>query len=128
MEKKFLQVRLHIIGVSEADEEDLAVLTQRLCNELSELDLDSVKIASAGEVPAGAKAGDPFTWGQLLLTLAASGGVLTTLINVLQSWVCRQERCRLTMEIGEDKLEIQGISSQEEQRLIEAWIRHHQTR
>ena len=77
------------------------------------------------EKPKKAKAGDPITWGTLLLTLAASGGVLTTLINALQSWLTRHDRHKLSLEIGSDKLEVTGISSEEQRRVIEAWLSRH---
>jgi hypothetical protein len=58
----------------------------------------------------------------LLLTFAASGGVLTTLINVLQSWLSRHERRSMTLKIGDDELEVTGISSEQQQQLINDWL------
>ena len=68
---------------------------------------------------------DPVTWGALLVALTASGGVLTTLVNTLQSWLTRHERRSVTLEIDGDRLEVTGISSQEQQRLIDTWLSRH---
>jgi Effector Associated Constant Component 1 len=57
--------------------------------------------------------------------LAASGGVLTTLISTVQSWLTRSERCSVTMQIGGDKLMLTGASSEEQERLARAFIRRH---
>jgi hypothetical protein len=105
------------------DVEKLAELTQQLREEIDELDVEKVDlIKSKEELPKGAKAGDVVAWGSLLVTLAASSGVFPALINTLQSWLTRHERRSMTIVMGEDKLEVKGISSEEQKRLIEAWM------
>ncbi len=116
---------LNIDAGPEADAEELAELTRQLREDLLHLDVETVDLAHAGEAPTGTKAVDPVTAGTLLVTLAASGGVLTTLINALQSWLTRHERRGVTLEIGGDKLDVTGISSEEQQRLIDAWLSRH---
>ncbi len=117
-----IRLQLNIDADQEPDAEELAELTRKLRDDLLHLDVETVDLASAGEAPTGTKAVDPVTAGTLLVTLAASGGVITTLINALQSWLTRHERRSLTLEMGGDKLEVTGISSEEQQRLIEAWL------
>jgi hypothetical protein len=119
------QLMLNIHAGPETDEEELAELTRQLREELLELDVETVGLVRAGEAPERAKAGDPVTWGALLVALVASGGVLTTLINTLQSWLTRHERRSVTLEIDGDKLEVTGISSEEQQRLINTWLSRH---
>ena len=125
MPEKTKQVILNIDEGQEDDPEEIERFTQQLREELTELDVEAVDLVRAGETPAKAKVGDPITWGTLLLTLAASGGVITTVINVLQSWLTRQERRSISLEIDGDKLEIKGISSKEQQRLINEWRSRH---
>lgn len=109
----------------EPEAEELEQLSHQLREELVHLDVDAVDLVRAGKAPERAKAGDPVTLGMLLVTLAASGGVLTTLINVIHSWLTRHERHGATLEIGGDKLEVKGISSEEQKRLVEAWLNRH---
>ena len=119
-----MQASLAINAGPEADAKELERLTRQLREELLELDLESVDLLRGGKAPEKAKVGDPISWGTILLTLAASGGVITSLINLLQSWLKRHERSNLTLEIQGDRLELKGIpiSSEEQQRLLEDWL------
>jgi hypothetical protein len=124
MAEKIMQASLAINAGPEADAKELERLTRQLREELLELDLESVDLLRGGKAPEKAKVGDPISWGTILLTLAASGGVITSLINLLQSWLKRHERSNLTLEIQGDRLELKGIpiSSEEQQRLLEDWL------
>ena len=119
------QLRLTIDAGPDADERELEALTLQLKDELIDLDVESVDLARAGEIPERAKVGDPVTWGDLILQLVAAGGVLTTLIGALQAWLTRHERRSVTVEIDGDKLELTGASAEQQQRLIDAWISRH---
>ena len=118
-----VQLKLHI-ALQDGDAEDLATLTQRLMSELKELGVESVEPVRLSESPEGTK-GAGIDWGTVLVTLAASGGVLTTLINLLQARLSRDERRSVTVEIGGDKLMLTGVSSQQQQQLIDEWLKRH---
>jgi hypothetical protein len=120
-----VKIALQIEPVDCLDEEACAVITRQLRVELLQLGADRVDYATGLSVPAGAK-GDVGTLGTLLLTLAASGGVLTTMINGVQSWLAsKRERGTATLEIDGDKLTVTGISTTDQSRLIDAWINRH---
>jgi hypothetical protein len=109
------------IGDREGDLERTDELTQGLRTELLELEVAEIHFERAKEVPAGSK-GDPITIGTLLLSLAASGGVLTTLINAIQSFLSRNDKRTVTLEGKDgDKVTITGNPSAEEKKLIAAW-------
>ena len=116
---------LNIVPGPEDDTEQLEVLTQQLREELIELDVEAVDFINVRERHPRVKSGDPFTWGMLVVTLAASGGVLTKLIDMLQSWLTRSDSRSLSLEIDGDKLEVTDISSQKQQQLIEYWLSRH---
>jgi hypothetical protein len=119
------QLRLTLNAEPETDSEELEKLTRQLQEELLELDVQAVDWMTGRPLPAKAKAGDPISWGMLLLTLAASGGVFTALISVLQAWLTRHERRSVTLEIEGDKLQVTGITSTKQQQLIDAWLNRH---
>ena len=119
------RLTVHINAGPDADTAERETLTRQLREELIDLEVDSIDLSHAGETPPGAKAGDVIAWGDLILALVASGGVLTTLIGAIQSWLTRHERRSVTLEIDGDKLEVTGTAPEEQRRLIEAWIRHH---
>lgn len=119
------QLKLTLDTGSEINGEELERLTRQLREELLKLDVQAVDLMTEGLIPANAKAGDPITWGALLLTLTASGGVFTALISVLKAWLTRHERRSMTLEIKGDKLQVTGITATEQQHLIEAWLHRH---
>jgi hypothetical protein len=110
----------------ETDAERLAETTRQLRRDLLELDMETADFVAAGSAPQRAKAGTPIDWGKLLVTLTASGGGLTTLINVLQSWINRRQQSSIALEIDGDRLEITGTPTEQQQRLIDLWLSRHQ--
>lgn len=120
-----IQLIVTLDATPDTDAEDLERLTRQLRDELSELDVQA-DLMTSGSAPANTKAGDVIEWGTLLLTLAASGGVITALINAIQAWLTnRNQPATITIEIGGDKLQITGNPSPEQQQLVKAfWQRH----
>lgn len=119
------KVMLSLDTASRADDEELEELTRLLRDELLELDVDDVDIVEGGEAPDGTKAASTFSWGNLLVTMAASGGVLTSLIGAVRSWLSRNEGKSVTLVIGEDRLELSNLSSEEQAKLIDVFVRRH---
>lgn len=124
MSRKTTQLLVTLDAEPDTDSEELERLTRQLWEELAELEVQA-DLMTGGPAPVNAKAGDVITWGTLLLTLAASGGAITTLINVLQAWLTRHDRRCVTLEINGDKLQVTGISSAEQKQLIDAWLSRH---
>lgn len=77
------------MGHPDADAEELDRSTRRLRAELQDLSLESVSLATSGELPAGAKAADPVTLGALAVSLAPI--MMPALIEFLKSWMVRKE-------------------------------------
>lgn len=116
-------VQLDLYALSEADDEELVEATRRLQDELLNLDIERLDLGRSEPAPDGTKAVDAVTAGQLVATLAASGGALATLIGVIQAWLTRTRTVRtVAVEIDGDRLEVVGASSKDQERLIEAWI------
>lgn len=102
---------------TDADREELDQLARQLRDELNQLNEISAELATGGELPKGAK-GEPLAIGAILVKIAEAGGI-TGLITVLGSWLSRDERRTVTLQIGENKLEVTGISGAEQARLIQ---------
>ncbi len=60
--------------------------------------------------------------GALLVTLTASGGLLTTLLGVLQGWLLRHSGSRIVLEIDGDRVELTGATDEERRRALESWL------
>ena len=124
MTENLTQLKLQIYPTSEEDKERLAKVTLQLRQRLLELDIERVDPDKTGEIPEGVR-GDAFTIGALILTLAASGGVFTKLIDTLQSWLTERGDSSLTIEIDGDKLTISGKPYTSQQQLIDLFIARH---
>jgi hypothetical protein len=113
------------------EQEELELLSHNLCDELNELDaIEKVSlITKEGEqAPEGSKSGgEVAVLGSLLVTLGGSlaSNVIPSLANTLQSWVTRQDRHTISLEIGGDKLQLTSVSDKQQEKLIDAWISRH---
>lgn len=118
--------RVVVLGDPDADAQDLAELVDRLRAEVLELDFDIVPDPAGEPMPGRVKAADPAGVDSLLIALAASGGVLTSLIGLLQAWLLRGSARTLVVEIDGDRLELSGATSAERRRLTDAWLSRHE--
>jgi len=125
MTNQAIQLTLSLNPDSNLDPEALQDLTLQLREEILELDVENAELGKLKEAPDGTKAVDPVSIGTLVVTLLAAGGIITTLINAIQSWLTRHDRRSITLEINGDKLQITGISSEEQQQLIKVWTQRH---
>jgi hypothetical protein len=112
---------LKIEASSDTDDQEKIELVRHLRKELLALNaVESVQSPQAPAVPGAKSVG--IDWQTLIVTMAASGGVLTTLISTIQSWLKRRESTSVTLEVGEDKLIITAASSETQKRLVDDWI------
>jgi Effector Associated Constant Component 1 len=107
-----------------ADDAETAELAARLRDELLAHELEPQDVSTTA--PPGAK-GLGVDVGSLLVVLAASGGVLTSLIGTLQSWLLRQSGSKLLLEIDGDRIELTGATDEERRRALDAWLARHET-
>jgi len=130
MDKKE-EVLINIESLDDNTEpEELERLSHNLRDELNELDIvEKVDLITKDEeAPKGSKSGGEVAMlGSLLVTLGGSltSNVIPSLSNTLQSWVTRQDRHTISLEIGGDKLQLTGLSDKQEEKLIDAWISRH---
>lgn len=92
--------------------------TRQLLDDLLELDMP-VQLIENQDLPVGAKSAAAGIEAILIKILEVGG--LTNLNNVLVSWLSRDERRSITLQIGDNKLEINGISKTEQMQLV-AWF------
>jgi hypothetical protein len=117
-------VAVRISAEEDADREELTELTLQLQEELLELDIDGVEQPSS-RAPDGAKAAGAVELGSLVVSLGT--GAISALVHTIQAWLHRSEAKSVVIEMGGDKLEIHGVSSEAEHALVRDWIKKHQT-
>jgi hypothetical protein len=107
------------------DQEGIDRLTGQLRQELLELDVADVRRETADSPVPGAK-GDAVSVGTLVVSLADSV-VLTALVTgvcqVLRAWVTRHRDRRVVLKDGDRSLELTGVSVEQHERAIEAFLK-----
>lgn len=118
------RVELVLTGRADSDQEELDALTLQLRARLLELDLDRVELPRSSVVPPGAKPGDVVAVGALVVTAAPIA--LRAVMRLLETWIQHRPVRTVSVKIGEDSLEMQGVSSAEQGRLIDAFVARHE--
>jgi hypothetical protein len=77
------------VSAKDTTEEDIDRMTRQLLSELRELNVESVKLASDGRTPEGAK-GDLTIIGSIALELLPVA--IPSVISLVQAWVVRGQR------------------------------------
>jgi hypothetical protein len=117
---------VHLVVEPDSDAEEVVGATQRLRRELLDLDVEAVELARAGEPPPGTRAVEVMALGALVVSLAKSQ-VLVSVVAAVRSWLSGQQRS-IKLELDGDVLELTGVSSTEQQRLTDEWLRRHTSR
>jgi hypothetical protein len=118
-------MRIELGLQTDVDPADLDAATVQLRNELLELDVDGVERSAAGEPPSGARAAEVLALGSLVVALVRDPDTIVAVVRSLQLWLARDRNRSVKLELDGDTLEVTGVSSSEQERLIAAWIEHH---
>jgi hypothetical protein len=109
------------------DAEQVAEATLRLRRELLDLDVDAVELPSGGEPPPGTRAVELAALGALAVTLAKSQ-MLGPVVAAVRAWLAGSPQRSIKLELDGDVLELTGLSSTEQRRLADEWLRRHESR
>lgn len=120
-----LEIRLDPAG---GDDDEVAAATAKLRRELLQLDVDAVAGATHGAAPEGAKAADVLVVGTLLVNLARRAATLASVVAAVQRWLGPAPVRTVKLELDGDQLELSGVSSGDQQRLVDLWIARHSER
>lgn len=126
MAERVVRLDLCIEAGPEADAEELAELAAGLREWLLELDIESAEPATAGPAPLDTRAGEVLVPGALTVMLALP--LLEQLIDAVQLWVSLRNGRSVTLEIGDEKIVVNGITRGDQRKLIQLWIDRHADR
>jgi hypothetical protein len=121
------QLSVELQAGQDADAEELAQLAGRLRAELLDLDVEDVQQPERGVAPEESKAAGLLAVGELVVHLVTSPEVLASIIAGVRSWLGRNSARSVKLTIGGDALEVSGVSSAEQDRLIDLWVARHAT-
>lgn len=114
-----INMSLHLLSQDESDIEDLNLSIQNDLKSISGLEYRLF----TKESPEHTKSPGGIDWSSIMLTAIASGSLLSTIVNAVQSHLSRDRK--VIFEIDGDRLELTGISSQTQNELIKEWIMFH---
>lgn len=123
-----MEIRLAVID-SEVDEQGVESMMSSLVDELKgrEIVAHAARIVGA-EDDRAKSAGDVVGWGQMLLTLAGSGGALVTFIACAKDWLLRQPpTTTIKIVIGNDVLELNSNDREFVSKTTQEFIASHQS-
>ena len=117
------QLRLQVDDEG-ADPQELSDLTARLRDELLDLDLEAVERPRGGSPPPGTRAAEFVAVGTLLASFARPE-LLVGIVTAVRSWLGGSGQRTVKLEMDGDLLELTGVSSKEQRRLTDEWLRRH---
>ena len=112
------------IAEAGADSERLDQLTRTLRGELADLEIGEVRVPSLGAPPPGSRAIDVAAVGALVVLLNGSAELMGHVATLMRSWVGRGRTARVVeMTVGDKSLRISDASEEQQDRLIQEFIR-----
>jgi hypothetical protein len=105
-----------------SDAEELARLAGLLRTELLELDVLGVDPVADADAPARAK-GLGILEGLLAVRVGGLDAIRAVL-STIRSWAARSNR-EIEVSIGDDVLRVTGVSSAQQEKIIDAWLARH---
>jgi hypothetical protein len=127
MEEQPTTLGIRVVVGPDAEAEEIAEATLQLRRELLDLDVDAVELPRAGDAPPDSRAVELAALGALLVT-AARSQLLGSVVAAVRSWVAGSPKRSIKLELGGDVLELTGVSSAEQRRLTDEWLRRHESR
>ncbi|HUR04285.1 MAG TPA: caspase family protein, partial [Nonomuraea sp.] len=119
------QLNLWVVDDS-ADPQELDELTATLRADLLDLDV-VVGLPEAGATPQGSKAILSFAIGGLTVALAGTE-LLGAIVEAVTAWLTRHRDRSVKMSLDGDLLEVTGVASPDQRRLIDEWLARRRSR
>lgn len=113
-----------VVDGFDGDRPAASAASESLLDELSLLDFDRLDRVSGGEPPAGTRGADVTAVGALV-GIVSSPIVLRAAMDVVRSWLVRQDGAAVTVKCGKDSIRLAGASTDEQRALVDMFIQKH---
>jgi hypothetical protein len=123
MEGAALQLRIDVGVEPDADAAELEEATLQLRDELLDLDVDNVEHPAHGAAPPGTRAVEAAILGTLVVT--ATREVAGSVVRAVSDWLGRRPNRSVKLQVENDIVEVTNASSEDQRRLIEAFLQRH---
>ena len=116
-------VRVELVE-PDSDPEAHDVLMLDLRQELMQLDVESVSTVPVGPAPPGSKGLDMAAAAALLVQVKGSARALSMLVTAVRTWLQRgQAGPSVRLTIGDRTLELSHATTEQQERLVEEFLR-----
>jgi hypothetical protein len=103
-----------------AESAELDRLTRLLRDELNALDVEGVELVTTA-APNSAKAFGLVEIGSIVISVAGRRA-LVAVVDAVRSWAGRSRGRTAKLTLNGDEIELTGISAEQQERLIDAWL------
>ena len=107
---------------SKGGKNELDDLTRQLRDELLGLDVDDVQLVSKGAPPPEAKGLGLLAVGGLIVKLVGSKA-FANVVAAVAAWLARDKSRTAKLKIGNETIELSGLSAKQQQALIDTWTK-----
>jgi len=115
-ERNELRIELQMDDAADAQERASDTAKLRRC--LLELDVHSVTLPSAGPAPDGTRAAGTMEIGALIVALAGSPSLISSVGQVLSGWISSRNDRGAVVQFGDRRIELTGISRDDQMSLL----------
>jgi hypothetical protein len=119
VEEAAIQLHLWLLPADSAELEDRLALRHLVDSEIGR-----AAVPMIGELSKEQRS-TPGEVGDLVVTLGTSVGTLGSAVGVLRRWLARRPRHTIRLAIDGDTVEISGLSTYNEDRLVDLYVRRH---
>lgn len=109
----------------DSDAHEVDELTSKLRHQLLQLDVAAVERPTLGPAPPDTRGVDAASVGALIVQVGTGAAAILPVIKTVQNWLSGSKNRRVKLQIAGDTLEVTGLSSDEQERLISVWIAQH---
>jgi hypothetical protein len=114
------RVLIRVGGGPRDDDLEVSALADQVRRQLLELDVDRVDLVRRDELPAGAKAGEAFEIGTMVVTFGPT--VLAAVIDTLKGWLRSNRDRSVELKRGDKSIKLSHASPEDTKRLVDAFL------
>jgi hypothetical protein len=114
------RLRIVVNAGPEADEKERVEASRQLREMLLRQRVEQVVPAGTESAPLGSKAGDLVVAGTLVVTLVPA--VIGAVVATVQAWSERAAGRSASLTLGEDSVELTGLSARQQRQLIDHFL------
>ncbi len=119
------QINVYIKAEEGKDKQEIDSLAHSLRDDLLNLEVEEVHLLhEKAPPPAGSKGVEKAAIGSMIVD-SINGSIIKEVTQTVQAWIKPNENCAITIEMADgQKRDVKGISSRDQQKIIDAWVMH----